>query len=98
MEFQNQVSTKFESSDTDEDGDDIELLSPPAINPHFTEATTSATEWIGITTNSEECSYSSGDIANNSDSQIECSDDLEYDYFTPTVILNPTCGIGDRSK
>ena len=26
-------------------------------NNHFTEATTSATEWMGVTTNSDECSY-----------------------------------------
>lgn len=91
---------KMDSSDTDEEGDDGESLLSPNINSHYTEDTTSATEWIGITTNSEECSYSSGDLDHNSDSQIECSEGgtIEYDYFTPTVILNPTCGVGDRSE
>lgn len=89
-----------DSSDTDEEGDDGESLSSPGNTSHYTEGTTSATEWIGITTNSEECSYSSGDLDHHSDSQIECSENgtVEYDYFTPTVILNPACGIGDRSE
>lgn len=28
-----------------------------ATTHHLTEATTSATEWMGVTTNSDECSY-----------------------------------------
>lgn len=27
------------------------------VTNHLTEATTSATEWMGVTTNSDECSY-----------------------------------------
>lgn len=89
-----------DSSDTDEEGDDGESLLTPMNTSHYTEGTTSATEWIGITTNSEECSYSSGELDHNSDSQLECSEGgtIEYDYYTPTVILNPSCGIGDRSE
>lgn len=96
-EYQNhdQIPVKFDSSDTDEEGDDGESLSSPTINTHFTEGTTSATEWIGITTNSEECSYSSAEIENQSDSQLEYSEGV--DYFTPTVILSPSCGSLDRS-
>uniref|UniRef100_A0A1B0D3I9 PHTF1/2 N-terminal domain-containing protein n=1 Tax=Phlebotomus papatasi TaxID=29031 RepID=A0A1B0D3I9_PHLPP len=89
---------KQDSSDTDEDGeDDGETASTPGTcsNLTFNELTTSATEWIGVTTNSEECSYSSE--IDQSDSQNEYSETLECD-FTPTVILNPTCGANDRSK
>lgn len=63
----------------------------------FTEGTTSATEWIGITTNSEDGSYNSSELE-ASDSQLDGSENGgDYD-FTPTVILNPCCGTSDRSK
>lgn len=82
-----------DSTDTDEEGDD-DILSTPT-NPQLTEATTSATEWLGITTNSEECSYSSE--YDHSDSQVDQSENGgEYD-FAPAYILNPG-GAGDRSK
>ncbi|GAB0086776.1 Protein phtf [Sergentomyia squamirostris] len=84
---------KHDSSDTDEDGEDdgeTTVSTPPST---FNELTTSATEWIGVTTNSEECSYSSE--IDQSDSQNEYSETYECD-FTPTVILNPTCGANDR--
>lgn len=87
---------------TDEDEEDeidgeSQPSSPNLIHNPMTDGT-SATEWIGITTNSEECSYSSAD---NSGSQIEYSENNggEWnDYFTPTVILNSNCAIGDRSE
>ncbi|XP_055687758.1 protein phtf isoform X2 [Lutzomyia longipalpis] len=87
---------KHDSSDTDEDGeDDGESASIPGTcsNLAFNDLTTSATEWIGVTTNSEECSYSSE--IEQSDSQNEYSETLECDS-SPTVILNPTCGANDR--
>lgn len=88
---------KMDSSETDEEGDDVDLLSSPTPKNPFNDVPASNAEWIGITTNSEDCSYSSAD---NSESQIDCSENggLEYDYFTTTIILNPSCGIGDRSK
>lgn len=85
--------TSIDSTDTDEEGDDDILSSP--TNPILTEATTSATEWLGITTNSEECSYSSE--YDHSDSQVDQSENGgEYD-FAPAYILNSgsTC---DRSN
>uniref|UniRef100_A0A1L8DI46 Putative homeodomain transcription factor n=2 Tax=Nyssomyia neivai TaxID=330878 RepID=A0A1L8DI46_9DIPT len=88
--------TKHDSSDTDEDGeDDGESVSTPGTcsNLTFNDLTTSATEWIGVTTNSEECSYSSE--IDHSESQNEYSETLECDS-SPTVILNPTCGANDR--
>lgn len=93
-------SNKMFSSDTDEEEGDDDVETPSifgAANLHFIEGTTSATEWIGITTNSEECSYSSE--IENSDSQLEYSENggIEYD-ITPSVILNPSCGANDRSK
>lgn len=42
-------------------------------------------DWIGVTTNSEEGSYSSD--LNESDDEMEVESD-----FTPNVILNPSCG------
>lgn len=92
--FKKNVTTSVnDSTDTDEEGDDDILSSP--TNPQLTEATTSATEWLGITTNSEECSYSSE--YDHSDSQVDQSENGgEYD-FAPAYILNSgsTC---DRSN
>lgn len=45
--------SSFNSSGESEEGE------TGSFCPHLTEGTTSAAEWIGITTNSEECSYSS---------------------------------------
>lgn len=81
-----------ESSDIDEEDN---ISSPPSVSNVYTECTTSATEWLGITTNSDECSYSSE--LGNSDYQRDLSDndsDFDHDYTT-TVILNP-CGGSDR--
>lgn len=94
-----------DSTDTDEDGadDDVEtIISSPNVSGVgnlsgsmlTTECTTSATEWMVITTNSEDCSYSSE--LDHSDSQYS-EDGGEHD-FTPTVILNPCCGNSDRSE
>ena len=92
-------SSLIDSTETDEEDEDGETVTSPGnchnTNSNFTECTTSATEWIGVTTNSEDVSYSSE--LDHSDSQFECSENGgEYD-FTPTVILNPYCGNGDRS-
>lgn len=86
-------STVNDSTDTDEEGDDDILSSP--TNPQLTEATTSATEWLGITTNSEECSYSSE--YDHSDSQVDQSENGGECDFAPAYILNPGC-TGDRSN
>lgn len=77
-------------SDTDEEREDeIDLnLSSPGRNSSgaFTEGTNSNAEWCGVTTNSEECSYSS---------DLEHTDSQD---FAPTVILNSNCGAMDRSE
>lgn len=90
-------NSKLDSSETDEEGDDADSQPSSTLTPPFPEGAASATEWIGITTNSEECSYSS---CENSESQLEYSENGggEYDNFTPTVILNSGCGLSDRSK
>lgn len=44
------------SEETDEEGDDNDLISSPASQgnvSNYNECTTSATEWLGITTNSK---------------------------------------------
>lgn len=58
--------------------------------PVLTEATTSATEWLGVTTNTEDCSYSS---------ELEHSDhdNTKWDSnCAPTAILSPCCAPSDR--
>lgn len=89
-------NSKLDSSETDEEGDDADSQPSSTLTPSFPESAASATEWIGITTNSEECSYSS---CEHSESQLEYSENGggEFDNFTPTVILNSSCGLSDRS-
>ncbi|XP_037043211.1 putative homeodomain transcription factor [Bradysia coprophila] len=87
----NRTASVNDSTDTDEEGDDDILSSP--TNPQLTEATTSATEWLGITTNSEECSYSSE--YDHSDSQLDQSENGGEFDFAPAYLLNPG-GTGDR--
>ncbi|XP_036331014.1 putative homeodomain transcription factor isoform X1 [Rhagoletis pomonella] len=87
------------SGDTDEEGDDGENVSSPASlgnASNYTECTTSATEWLGVTTNSEECSYSS-ELENSDDyKNHQFSDEDGYDGdFMPTTILNAH-GTSDR--
>lgn len=100
--FSNRDNLKRYTSDEEDDEiDDVETSqpsSPTLAHKQIGDGTASAAEWIGITTNSEECSYSSAD---NSESQLEYSENngCEWnDYVTPTVILNSNCAIGDRSK
>ena len=74
-----------ESSDTDEENDDIETLTPTSSSQQFTEGTTSAGECLGVTSNSEsDCSE-----LDQSESRI----DDEFDY-SPATILNA----GDSSE
>lgn len=70
----------------------------------LTEATTSATEWLGVTTNSDDCSYSS-DI-NESEGHSE-TNNFGYGEFVehpfswdldlqPSILLNSSCTASDR--
>lgn len=99
--FSNRDNLKRYTSDEEDEEDEVNggsQQSSPTLAHKPIEGTSSAAEWIGITTNSEECSYSSAD---NSESQLEYSENngCEWnDYVTPTVILNSNCAIGDRSK
>lgn len=82
---------KGDQSDTDEEREDemdLNLSSPGGRNSSgaFTEGTNSNGEWCGVTTNSDECSYSS---------DLEHTDSQD---FAPTVILNSNCGAMDRSE
>ncbi|XP_054738029.1 protein phtf [Anastrepha obliqua] len=87
------------SGDTDEEGDDGETISSPASlgnASNYTECTTSATEWLGVTTNSEECSYSSELENSDNYKNNQFSDEDGYDGdLMPTTILNPH-GTSDR--
>lgn len=99
--FSNRDNLKRYTSDEEDEEDEADGESQPSsptlAHKPLGDGTSSAAEWIGITTNSEECSYSSAD---NSESQLEYSENngCEWnDYVTPTVILNSNCAIGDRS-
>lgn len=86
-----------DEEDEEDEADGGSQQSSPTL-AHKTMGEGTSNEWIGITTNSEDCSYSSAD---NSESQLEYSENngCEWnDYVTPTVILNSNCAIGDRSE
>lgn len=93
------VAADVSSGDTDEEDDDGETISSPASlgnASNYTECTTSATEWLGVTTNSEECSYSSELENSDNYKSNQFSDEDGYDAdLMPTTILNPH-GTSDR--
>ncbi|XP_031841863.1 putative homeodomain transcription factor isoform X2 [Nomia melanderi] len=70
---------------------------------HMTEATTSATEWMGVTTNSDECSYSSeleeSDL--HSETSKNYSEFVEHPFswefeLPPSIMLSSSCASCDR--
>ncbi|XP_032666157.1 putative homeodomain transcription factor isoform X2 [Odontomachus brunneus] len=74
-----------------------------ATTHHLTEATTSATEWMGVTTNSDECSYSSelGESDVPSETNLNYSEFVEHPFswefeLPPSILLNSTCTSSDR--
>ncbi|KAH8237244.1 hypothetical protein KR038_007910, partial [Drosophila bunnanda] len=70
--------------------DEADIISSPASTCNQ-ECTTSATDWLGVTTNSEDCSYTS-DIDHSDDGfkHAPCSDEDPGELdITPTTILNP---------
>ncbi|XP_034949881.1 putative homeodomain transcription factor isoform X2 [Chelonus insularis] len=69
----------------------------------LTEATTSATEWMGVTTNSDECSYSSdlNESQANSDGNFNYGEFVEHPFsweleLPPSILLNSACNTSDR--
>lgn len=70
--------------------DDADIISSPA-SAGTQECNTSATDWLGITTNSEDCSYTSElDQSDGGYKHQPCSDEELPDLdITPTTILNP---------
>lgn len=78
--------------------DDADIISSPA-SAGTQECNTSATDWLGVTTNSEDCSYTS-ELEQSDDGfkHQACSDEeLPELDITPTTILNPHSSM-DRSK
>ncbi|EDW02003.1 GH21753 [Drosophila grimshawi] len=70
--------------------DDADIISSPA-SAGTQECNTSATDWLGVTTNSDDCSYTSElDQSDGGYKHQACSDEEmpELD-ITPTTILNP---------
>nr|XP_050868429.1 protein phtf isoform X6 [Vespula vulgaris] len=74
-----------------------------AATNHLTEATTSATEWMGVTTNSDECSYSSeleeSDL--HSEANFNYSEFIEHPFswefgLPPSILLSSSCASSDR--
>ncbi|KAL7737707.1 hypothetical protein ACLKA6_006102 [Drosophila palustris] len=70
--------------------DDADIISSPA-SVGTQECNTSATDWLGVTTNSEDCSYTSElDQSDGGYKHQPCSDEeLPELDITPTTILNP---------
>lgn len=91
------TSRSRDSTDTDEEGDDGEQQMSPVSNSNFSEVATSTTEWIGHTTNSEDCSYNSSEIEHSASQYDNSENGGEYE-LAPAVLLNPISGTGDRSK
>ncbi|PSN35042.1 hypothetical protein C0J52_15398 [Blattella germanica] len=95
------AESSYNSSCESEDGG---VLSSPGTGQLLTEGTTSAGEWIGITTNSEECSYSSEIEESDSQHEYNVRDNVELNdhpfawefELSPTVILSPSCAASDR--
>lgn len=88
------TSNLCNSSTTESEEEEIcEVPLSPKIDsscPVLTEATTLATEWLGVTTNTEDCSYSSE--LENSD-----NDNTKWDSnCAPTAILSPCCAPSDK--
>ncbi|EZA58100.1 hypothetical protein DMN91_006406 [Ooceraea biroi] len=74
-----------------------------ATTHHLTEATTSATEWMGVTTNSDDCSYSSelGESDLPSETNLNYREFVEHPFswefeLPPSILLNSTCTSSDR--
>ncbi|XP_071871309.1 putative homeodomain transcription factor [Bombus fervidus] len=73
------------------------------VTNHLTEATTSATEWMGVTTNSDECSYSSeleeSDLHNETNKNygefVEHPFSWEFE-LPPSIMLISNCASYDR--
>ncbi|XP_015593085.1 putative homeodomain transcription factor 1 [Cephus cinctus] len=69
---------------------------------HLTEATTSATEWMGVTTNSDECSYSSELEESESHSEGNINTEFVEHPFSwefelpPSILLSQSCAPSDR--
>lgn len=83
------IHTVDSTCDTEDDA----FSSPGMSFPLYAEGTTSVTDWCGVTTNSEDCSYSS---------EYESDDNIENQHFefdlTPTAILSPCCSASDRGN
>uniref|UniRef100_T1HJG4 Phtf-FEM1B_bdg domain-containing protein n=4 Tax=Rhodnius TaxID=13248 RepID=T1HJG4_RHOPR len=71
-------ASSYNSSDEGETG---------SLCPPLTEGTTSAAEWIGITTNSDDCSVSS---------DIDEHPFASEFHMSPTTILSPSCAASDK--
>ncbi|XP_017069457.1 protein phtf [Drosophila eugracilis] len=83
----NESTTSCAESD---ECDDADIISSPASACNQ-ECTTSATDWLGVTTNSEDCSYTSDlDHSDGGLKHTACSDEDPGELdITPTTILNP---------
>ncbi|XP_016958676.1 protein phtf [Drosophila biarmipes] len=83
----NESTTSCAESD---ECDDVDIISSPASACNQ-ECTTSATDWLGVTTNSEDCSYTSDlDHSDGGLKHAACSDEDPGELdITPTTILNP---------
>lgn len=90
----------FAESSYNSDSEEVE--SHESFYPGLTEGTTSAGEWIGITTNSEECSYSDASHSSAADrpllgGQVDCDHPFAWEFeHSPSLILSPSCASSDK--
>ncbi|XP_026478098.1 putative homeodomain transcription factor [Ctenocephalides felis] len=96
------INHRESSGDTEEEGDCDTVSTPGTVGsccPHLNDTPPSVNEWIGVTTNSEECSYSSE--LEETDSQYEHSNADLVDHpfaweFGSNTVLSPSCAASDR--
>ncbi|KAJ8676448.1 hypothetical protein QAD02_012235 [Eretmocerus hayati] len=72
-----------------------------ALTSHLMDATTSATEWMGVTTNSDECSYSSELEESDHQNEVNHGEFVEHPFswefeLPPSILTSSGCATSDR--
>ncbi|XP_011498540.1 PREDICTED: putative homeodomain transcription factor [Ceratosolen solmsi marchali] len=98
----NRLSIQSSRDDRKESASEEEGECEETITNHLIEATTSATEWMGVTTNSDECSYSSEIEESDRHSEADANGEyiehpFSWEFELPSsTILNSNYTSSDR--
>lgn len=97
---ENRISPDTQGESTSWDSEEGETISTPDVGtecyPLLNEVTTSATDWMGVTTNTEDCSYSS-ELTCTSEYEPSDAEDVSWDTAcAPSAILSPCCALSDK--